>query len=151
MRSFRPSKKYLRTWGELYGDVEAKEPAPASHIQKPLKSQVPTEEYEQIKAAVWLAKNNILFYHIPNGGRVGVIRGAKLKRMGVQSGVPDICIPVPRKGRHGLYIELKRQTGGVVSDNQRYWMTELRKNGYDCFVATGSDELIRYVKNYMES
>ena len=116
-----------------------------------LKSQVPYEYQEQIVAANWLTKNNIPFYHIPNGGRRNAIEGAKFKAMGVKPGIPDICVIVAKNGYHGLYIELKRKTGGDVSEMQKFWMWELRRQGYDVFLANGADELIKYVQNYLRS
>ncbi len=114
-----------------------------------LKTLIPKEDQEQIVAATWLTKNNIPFYHIPNGGKRNAMEGVKFKRMGVKAGVPDICIPLARKGYHGLYIELKRQKGGVLSESQAYWRDLLRRNGYDWFLAEGADELIKYVKDYI--
>ena len=48
-----------------------------------------------------------LIYAIPNGGQRNVIVASKLKAEGVLSGVPDLHIPIAKKGFHGLYIELK--------------------------------------------
>ncbi len=54
-----------------------------------------------------------LMHAIPNGGARGndsqtnKIRGAMLKAEGVKKGVPDIFLPVPLNGYHGLYIEMK--------------------------------------------
>jgi hypothetical protein len=110
---------------------------------------IPKEDHEQIVAATWLDKNNIPFYHIPNGGRRNLIEAMKFKRMGVKAGIPDICIPVARSGHHGLYIELKRKEKGVISENQQYWLDELKRQGYDVFVAQGAEALIQYVKNYL--
>ena len=109
----------------------------------------PLESDEQSRAVCWLSKNNVVFYHVPNGGKRNWLEAVKLKRMGVKSGVPDLCIPMARKSYHGLYIELKRKTGGSLSDNQKYWLEELARQGYDTFVACGADELIEYVKNYL--
>lgn len=50
-------------------------------------------------------------YHTPNGGSRNVIEAVNLKAQGVRSGVPDICLPVPKGKYHGLYIELKRYGG----------------------------------------
>lgn len=115
-----------------------------------LKVQVPKEDQEQSILANWLDKNKILFYHVPNGGSRNLIEAVKLKRMGVKAGVPDICIPVARKGHHGLYCELKRRAGGVVSESQAYWLEQLKLQGYYVFVAKGADEAIKCIKNYME-
>ena len=48
-----------------------------------------------------------LLYHIPNEGKRSIYYGAKLKREGLKSGVPDICLPIPKGQYGGLYIELK--------------------------------------------
>jgi hypothetical protein len=72
----------------------------------------------------------------------------KFKRLGVKAGIPDICIPVARSPYHGLYCELKRRSGGKVSDHQTYWLEELRLQGYYVFVANGADEAIKHVQKY---
>jgi hypothetical protein len=114
-----------------------------------LKPNIPKEDYEQIVVATWLSKSNIPFYHIPNGGRRNMLEALKFKRMGVKAGIPDICIPVARKGYHGAYGELKRLVGGRVSEAQEYWMEELKRQGYYVFVGKGADEFIQQVKNYL--
>lgn len=103
-----------------------------------------SEDKEQMAFVQWMTLNKIPFFHIPNGGkrerrlsRTGrwiCPEGAKLKRMGVQPGVPDICIPLPLSGYHGLYIEFKTQTG-VVSREQRWWLETLNEAGYLAVVA----------------
>jgi|SRR5579862_3876897 len=115
-----------------------------------LKVLVPKEDQEQIVVATWLSKNNIPFYHIPNGGRRNMLEAIKFKRMGVKAGIPDICVPVARKGYHGLYCELKRRSGGVISEQQAYWLEELRLQGYYVFVSNGADDAITKVKTYLE-
>lgn len=47
-----------------------------------------------------------MIYHIPNEGKRK--NGAKLKRIGLRKGIPDLCLPVPKMGFNGLYIELKK-------------------------------------------
>lgn len=109
----------------------------------------PTEDSEQIKLAVWLTKQGIKFYAIPNGGHRNYLEAVKLKRTGVQAGVPDICIPQACGAYHGLYIELKRVKGGRVSDSQNYWLGLLREQGYYAEVACGADEAKEMVLHYM--
>ena len=48
-----------------------------------------------------------LIYAIPNGGSRNVIEATNLKRQGVLAGIPDIHIPVAKKGFNSLYIEFK--------------------------------------------
>ena len=73
----------------------------------------------------------------------------KFKRTGVQSGVPDLCIPIPTKSYHGLYIELKRKKGGKLSDNQIYWLNLLRERCYYAEVAHGFEEAKAIVLHYL--
>jgi hypothetical protein len=114
-----------------------------------LKVQIPKESAEQIVLAAWLDKNNILYYHCPNGGKKSLPEAFQLKRMGVKAGVPDICVPVARRGYHGLYCELKRKEGGVVSESQRQWLEALRREGYYVFVSKGADDAIARIKLYL--
>lgn len=71
------------------------------------------EHKEQMALFKWaeLAKNATpeltWMFAIPNGGQRHIAVAAKLKAEGVKAGVPDICLPVPRKGFGALYIELK--------------------------------------------
>lgn len=39
-----------------------------------------------------------LLYHIPNGGSRNAAEAASLKRQGVKAGVPDLCLPVAKRG-----------------------------------------------------
>ena len=157
-RPFKPSKKYLRAWNDLYADRASTAdstgqltlPIPKAHKNRAITHERGrTEEAEQIIAATWLTKNGILFYHTPNGGKRTLSEGVKFKRLGVKAGIPDICIPLPRKPYHGLYIELKRESGGKLSEAQKYWLAELKNQGYDVFVANGAKELINHVKIYL--
>jgi|HubBroStandDraft_4_1064222.scaffolds.fasta_scaffold01218_17 hypothetical protein len=154
MQRKKPTKRYWAAYAALYGERQEEQlefDVAGQHKKAPpKKNDSPKEDYEQIVSAVWLEKNNILFFHVPNGGSRNPIEGAKFKRMGVKAGIPDVVIPIARKGYHGLYIELKRVSGGVLSEYQRWWLDELKRQGYDTYVAKGAQDLINYVKNYME-
>ena len=71
-----------------------------------------SETTEQIGLINWARANEEyvpelqLLHHIPNEG----IRtnGPVLKAAGMKAGVPDLSLPVPRRGFHGLYIEMSR-------------------------------------------
>jgi len=89
-----------------------------------------------------------LLYAIPNGGSRNIIEAANLKRQGVKSGVPDLCLPVARNGYHGLYIELKTAKGRT-SENQDAWIAELRGQGYRVEVAMGCEEAIEILRGYL--
>ena len=75
-------------------------------------------------------------FHIPNE-RSDKRQAAILKKMGVKRGVPDLCLPVARGQFHGLFIEMKRSDGGVVSDDQLWWNEQLISKGYASVICEG--------------
>lgn len=113
-----------------------------------------TESQHQAALFKWahLVRNKYpeleLLHHIPNGGSRHKIEAVNLKRQGVKSGVPDLCLPVARGKYHGLYIELKTEKGRT-SKNQDYWVEKLNENGYFCEVCHGWDSARRVIEWYM--
>lgn len=91
-----------------------------------------------------------LLYHIPNGGSRNKIEAANLKRQGVKSGVPDLCLPVARGGWHGLYIELKFGKN-KTTDNQDAWMRSLATQGYAAAVCYGWQDAAEIITKYLEA
>lgn len=89
-----------------------------------------------------------MIYHIPNGGSRNRLEAANLKRQGVKAGVPDLCLPVPKDGYHGLYIEMKYGKN-KQTDNQEEWMERLRQYGYRTAVCYGADEARETIKQYI--
>lgn len=87
-------------------------------------------------------------YHVPNGGKRDKATEVALKRQGVKSGVPDIVLPVPRGGFHGLYIELKVGKNKATK-NQERWLEFLNSQGYYAIVCYGwqqaAQEIIKYL------
>jgi len=115
----------------------------------------PTESQEQTGLLRWAALRAVsapelaLLHHIPNGGLRHMHTAIQLKRQGVKPGVPDLHLPVPRGTFHGLYIEMKRRSGGVLSENQRWWIDRLTEQGYKVVVAYGASEAIREIESYL--
>lgn len=62
-----------------------------------------------------------LLFHVPNGGKRSKVEAARFKAMGVQAGVPDLFLPVPRGAYHGLFIEMKAPKGRT-SNAQNTWI-----------------------------
>jgi hypothetical protein len=107
---------------------------------------IPTEHQEQVALFEWAAFQECvwpelrLLHAIPNGGKRDKVTAARLKAEGVKPGVPDVCLPVPRGDKHGLYIEMKRRKGGSVSADQLKWIESLMRQGYECHVCRGCEE-----------
>ena len=91
----------------------------------------------------------ILCVHIPNEGKRNLAYGAKMKRMGLRKGFPDIFIPTARQGFHGLFIELKRDRNSHPTHEQMEWISCLNQEGYRAVVCFGVDEAISEIKDYM--
>lgn len=91
-----------------------------------------------------------LMFHIPNGGSRNVIEGKNLKRQGVKKGVPDIFLPVPRWGWHGLFIEMKKADGGRPTPEQREYLNELNDRGYCAEICHGFGEASKFILDYLE-
>lgn len=66
-----------------------------------------------------------LLFAVPNGQ----YRDGQRLEAGVRSGVPDLCLPVARRGYHSLYIELKIN-GNTTSAEQDQWIARLRSQGH---------------------
>ena len=113
---------------------------------------VPLEDAEQRVIFQWAAMETAacpelgLLYAIPNGGKRAIKTAVALKKQGVKRGVPDMCLPVARGGYHGLYIELKRPKGGVVSETQKSWITALNTQGYKAIICHGAAEAIEQIR-----
>lgn len=116
---------------------------------------VPTESIEQINLFRWATLHEgkypelILLHHIPNGGKRAIATAKRLKMEGVKAGVPDICLPVSKGGYNGLYIELKAGKN-TTSDNQDFWLSELKKQGYFSCVCWGWEEASDRILNYLK-
>lgn len=115
----------------------------------------PLEEDEQEAIFQWAELQSgthpslRMIYAIPNGGYRSPKTAAAMKKTGVKSGVPDMCLAVPMDQHHGLYIELKRRKGGRLSENQIDWLERLEAEGYACVVCKGWEEAVEAIKHYL--
>ena len=110
-------------------------------------------EYDEQKILVkWLRDNKIKCASSGNGFALNtqdnVMYMAKLKASGLSKGFPDLEVFIGN-GK-SLYIEMKRKKGGVVSEEQKKWITWLNDNGYSAKVCHGADEAIEYVKGFLD-
>jgi len=122
--------------------------AKVSNIQKKPNLIEQSEDKIHISIVNFLEKIAVFFYHIPNGGYRNQAEGAKLKRMGVKAGIPDLCIPIPLKPYHGLYLEVKRERNYKVSDAQKFIIPKLNHMGYHTVVVRGFNESLKAIREY---
>lgn len=115
----------------------------------------PSEDAEQeavMEWAAWSPHRKALkwLHHTPNGGHRSGAEAAKFKRLGVKAGVSDLFLPHPVRPFHGLWIEMKRRHGGVLSDKQAEFLRDMANEGYATAVAKGADEAREIIEKYLE-
>lgn len=89
-------------------------------------------------------------FHIPNGGARSAITGAILRSDGVRKGMLDLCLCLPNKNHHALFIEMKAKTKTArVSKEQRIWIERLNSNGYLAIVAFGFSQAKEIIEKYL--
>ena len=115
----------------------------------------PTEEQEQAAVMEWamLMEKQFpelrLMMHIPNGGLRSKSEAVRFKRLGVKAGVPDLFLPVARGGFHGLWVEMKRQKGGRLSEDQKAWLDALTAEHYLAVRADGAEQACDVIYKYL--
>ena len=87
-------------------------------------------------------------FAIPNGFLDTKAKRIKASREGVLSGVPDIFIPWPHKGFHGLFLEFKKP-GGRVTQAQQEYLNLMASRGYKAEVAFGLRQALEILKDYL--
>jgi hypothetical protein len=81
----------------------------------------------------------VLLYAIPNGGTRNKKAAGRAKGEGVLAGMCDLCLPVPRAGFAGLYVEMKAE-GEYGGRRQRAIAEALRAQGYAVMECQGVKE-----------
>lgn len=95
---------------------------------------------------------NILFTHIANERQTSPMRGAKLKRMGVRAGMPDIMIfkrAMLSVEYYGLAIELKIRPN-KVTEKQLECMDGLLRAGWQFVICYDFDEAKNIIDLYLK-
>lgn len=127
---------------------------------------IPLESYEQKAFVNWAKLKSIngikiidYLIAIPNGGsrKRRLIKGKwvptealNLKLQGLLVGAPDIFIALPVMSYHGLFIEMKRRKGGIISPEQMKVITRLRNIGYYVEVAHGWEAAVNITESYIK-
>lgn len=90
-----------------------------------------------------------LLFHVKNETTEGARQVAVDRASGVKPGVPDLCLPVARGKYHGMFVELKNETGRLRKE-QKWWLNELGIEGYFATVCHGWESAVRTISWYME-
>lgn len=113
-----------------------------------------SETTEQIRLFNW-ARTHMeyipelkLLHHIPNEGKRKETTGKILKAAGLTSGVPDICLPVPKRGYSGLYIEMKYGKN-KPSKSQLEFIELLNHYGYKTAICYSFEDAREIIRHYL--
>ena len=109
----------------------------------------PSESEEQIRfiSEIRLNYKDCLIFAIPNGGSRNIIEASRLKKEGIVKGIPDLCLIMPN---NILFIEMKKQKGGRLSDSQKEIISKINKNGFDVIIGYGYLDALEKFKNYLK-
>jgi hypothetical protein len=72
-----------------------------------------------------------------------------MKAEGMKKGIADLCLPVARHDYHGLFIEMKRTTGGNIRDEQSDFLEFVATQGYYGTVCHGYNEAVETLEWYL--
>jgi hypothetical protein len=87
-------------------------------------------------------------FAIPNGGYRRIQTAIALKKEGVMPGIPDLFLPVPANGFHGLFIEMKTKKGRL-SVAQKNIRDMLNRHGYKAIVCRSVESAKAEVEKYL--
>jgi hypothetical protein len=116
-----------------------------------------SEHDEQAALCQWLDLTypDVLYWATPNGAHLAgnarqrAAKMNKLKAEGFLPGVADIFIAEPRGKWHGLFVEMKAR-GGTLTENQKWFLSEVARRGYMDAVCYGFDDARGIVEDYLE-
>lgn len=86
----------------------------------------------------------VVWFHVPNGAKLGAIQGAKFKRYGLRPGVSDI---LALHNREFFALELKAPKGRAT-ESQLAFLDDVRAAGGHGCVAEGLDEAISILETW---
>lgn len=126
------------------------EQATAPNRHNPASTAPQSEARIQAECVEWFRRNypGFIIYHIDNGAQKNAVRASQARAIGILTGIPDLHIPVARRGYNSLYIEMKRP-GHKATFAQRERMNQLGMYGNLCVVCDSVESFTTAVTSYM--
>ena len=113
------------------------------------------ESIEQAKVIAWARANENNYPYLwmlhssLNGVKMTKAQAGRAIAQGMLSGVPDLFLPVPKNGYHGLFIEMKYGSN-KVTENQEKFLQNAANVGYAVSVCYSANEAIKRIEDYYE-
>jgi len=107
----------------------------------------PSEHSEQVGLINWfrLQYPNVLIFAIPNGEKRAITVAKRLKAEGVVRGIPDLFIP-----QWNLWVEMKRESGGRLSPDQKSMITYLESIGNTVIIGKGAADASKQILEHCD-
>lgn len=104
-----------------------------------------SEHLEQARLVMWFRQTypDTLIFAIPNGGLRSKSQAMKLKVEGVVPGIPDLFVPAWK-----LWIEMKKEKGGKLSEEQKEMIIYLQSVNYCVIVGHGAEDAKTKLQEY---
>ncbi len=112
------------------------------------------QQKQVVTWARWASKSNkypmLEMLHCSlNGVKLSPIQAKIAKAQGMLSGVPDLFLPVPKNGYHGLFIEMKYGSN-KVTESQEKFLQNAANVGYAVSVCYSANEAIKRIEDYYQ-
>ena len=113
------------------------------------------EAIEQAKVIDWAKANERNYPYLQllhcslNGVKMTKAQAGRAIAQGMLSGVPDLFLPVPKNGYHGLFIEMKYGSN-KVTENQEKFLQNAANVGYAVSVCYSANEAIKRIEDYYQ-
>lgn len=97
---------------------------------------------------LWGLHSSLNGIYIPGPRKVVYRIINHMKAEGMKKGVPDLFLPVARRGYHGLFIEEKTDSG-ALSQEQKDFLQFANEQGYLDKVCFGYEETVELLQWYL--
>mgnify|MGYP003512709913 CR=1 FL=1 len=124
-------------------------------IKPRTKHNAQPEAIEQAKVIAWARANENNYPYLwmlhssLNGVKMTKAQAGRAIAQGMLSGVPDLFLPVPKNGYHGLFIEMKYGSNKVTK-NQEKFLQNAANVGYSVVVCYSANEAIKRIEDYYQ-
>ena len=124
-------------------------------IKPRTKRNAQPEAIEQAKVIAWARANERNYPYLQllhcslNGVKMTKAQAGRAIAQGMLSGVPDLFLPVPKNGYHGLFIEMKYGSN-KVTENQEKFLQNAANVGYAVSVCYSANEAIKRIEDYYQ-
>lgn len=103
----------------------------------------------------------VLYHFDPTGLHLSKTQAGMLKGIQHSKGYPDLFIIEPRKGYHGLFIEIKTEGTKLLNKarssyandhmtEQAMFLDQLSKRGFSVHFGVGFDECMAIIDEYLK-